>query len=134
VHNRDEIVDVLHILGHKKTTEYENISDKYCYGTTKISANHYPGLPPVIELNAVTDTELRTTEERLGLNRHEPQYTVRELYERYYGIPTVTDIPAIVFISAAQGLGKYITTSHEGFHDILTRQLETLRDVSGEQL
>ena len=121
----DNILEQLNI--RKKYTLYK-FREMYetKNGDTKIIFDHFPGLPPYMEVESDTEEQLRATISMLDL-KEEEHFTAKGLYYDHYGIPTNRKDEDLSFENAYEKLESYITKNRDKFIEILNHQQEFLK-------
>lgn len=128
VNDQNMLDEMLQLLGIHKAYTLEKFREKY---TTKDNKNelvfdHYPGLPPYLEIESSNETELFKLMKKLGLE-DESKFTAKDLYYELYGISKDRKDSDLTFTNAEEMLGKYITKNKDQFIKILKHQQEFIK-------
>jgi adenylate cyclase class 2 len=89
INDFNKAVDILLEIGMRKRNIVEKIREIYIapseYGKSELIFDHYPGLPPYIEIEADSEEHLKKLIEDIGLNGSEDQsFGPAQLYREIY--------------------------------------------------
>ena len=114
-------------LNVKKKYEMEKYREIFVTknGKNEIVFDHYPGLPPYMEIESSTEAELKKTMKILNLP-DEDQFSAKDLYYDLYGILKNREDSDLTFKTANKLMGKYITKNKTKFSNILREQKKHL--------
>ncbi len=122
VSNYDETLSMLSMLGYTCTAYVEKLRDTYLYKRAKIHIDRYPGMPPIIEMEAASRALISTVARELELNP-ESEMPLNKLYYLIYGIQV--DLSELTFGTAGK-LYEFVARNHNGFCIILDWQLNRI--------
>jgi len=92
-------------------------------GNSEIIFDHYPALPPYIEIESISEDELLETIKTLNL-KEEKDFSARTLYYDLYGIQQERESDCLTFSTAEDVLSQYITKNKTDFLEKLNSQKE----------
>ena len=121
VDNYNMIDQMIQLLGLEKLYDLHKYREIYKTNKTEIIFDHFPGLPPYMEVESKSEKELKSVMKKLGLNE-ENNFTAKDLYFEQYGITKDRKDASLSFINANQMLEKFITKNKEQFNNILKHQ------------
>jgi len=103
--------------------KYREIYDLPEY-ETELIFDHFPGLPPYIEIESKTENQIKKLCELLDLDFHENQkWKANNLYYDEYGIPLERPELSLSFLDAKLKFNNMITKNKSKFTKILKSQL-----------
>jgi len=125
VDNYDVINTMLLQLQLKKKNDMHKYREIYMTPDKRneIIFDYNPGLPPYMEIESMSETDLHNTMKLLGLSK-EPMFVQKDLYYKYYGIKKNREMVSLTFENAYDILGNLITKNKEQFDDILNKQIK----------
>jgi adenylate cyclase class 2 len=125
VDNYDVINTMLLQLQLKKKQDMQKYREIYMTPDKRneIIFDYYPGLPPFMEIESMSETDLFNTMKLLGLSE-EPIFTAKDLLYKHYGIRKDREMVSLIFENAYDILGNLITKNKEQFDDILNKQIK----------
>jgi predicted adenylyl cyclase CyaB len=103
---------------HKYREIYKTKNNK-----SEIVFDHFPGLPPYIEIESNNEKELFKTMKLLDVNEEE-DFTAKDLYFKYYGITKDRKDGTLTFKNAKDVLSDLITKNKKDFLKILKVQIK----------
>jgi len=93
-------------------------------GKTEVIFDHFPGLPPYMEIESESEKDLFETMKKLNLH-DEPKFAAKDLYFSVYGITKDRKDDSLTFENADK-LIEYITKNKSYFQKILKYQRDKL--------
>lgn len=127
VSNQDTMDMMLNELGIKKAFTLEKFREMYLSDKhDEIVFDHFPGLPPYLEVESQNEKNLMDMMKILGLS-DEPRFIGKDLYFEHYGITKDRPDDDLTFDNAMEKLGGYITKNKEQFVKVLEHQKEFLK-------
>lgn len=123
VDNYDMMDQMIQLLGLEKLYDLHKYREIYKTknNKTEIIFDHFPGLPPYMEVESKTEKELKSVIKKLGLN-DEANFTAKDLYFEQYGITKERKDTSLNFTNADKMLDNFITNNKEQFNIILKHQ------------
>ena len=123
VDNYDMIDNMIQLMGIKKHYDLHKYREIYRTknNKTEIIFDHYPGLPPYMEIESKTEKDLLSFMKKLNLTK-ENEFSAGDLYNEYYGIPLIRKLETLTFDNANNVFLKMITKNKKQFIDILQQQ------------
>jgi predicted adenylyl cyclase CyaB len=123
VNDYNMIDKMLTELNIKKKYEMEKYREIYVTknGKNEIVFDHYPGLPPYMEIESSSEIELKKTMKILNLLDETP-FSAKDLYYDLFGIPKSREDSDLTFKTANKLMGKCVTKNKTKFTKILKEQ------------
>jgi adenylate cyclase class 2 len=125
VDDYDKINIMLSQLKLKKKYDMHKYREIYITQDKKneIIFDHYPGLPPFIEIESTSEDELYNIMKLLGLSDEE-KFVPKDLYYEQYGIRKDREMISLTFHNVRDILEKLITKNKDKFNAIISKQLD----------
>jgi len=122
VDNYEMINKMLLQLGVQKNYDLHKYREIYITKNKKseIIFDHYPGLPPYMEIESQSESELNKMIKLLKLK--EEKFTAADLYYELYGITQDRKYDDLTFDNAKQKFNKLITKNKDKFNELLAKQ------------
>ena len=129
VDNYDMMDRMIQLMGLEKLYDLHKYREIYKTKNNKseIIFDHFPGLPPYMEVESKNEKELSSVMKKLGL-KDEESFTAKELYLDAYGITKDRKDASLSFENAREMLEKFITTNKDEFINILKHQNKFLKN------
>ncbi len=123
VDNYEMMDRMIQLLGLEKLYDLHKYREIYktSNGKSEIIFDHFPGLPPYMEVESKTEKELKSVMKKLGLN-DEANFTAKDLYFEQYGVTKDRKDTSLTYQNANEMLDKFITKNKDKFNDILKHQ------------
>lgn len=123
VDNYEMMDKMIQLLGLEKLYDLHKYREIYKTKNNKseIIFDHFPGLPPYMEVESKTEKELHSVMKKLGLN-DEANFTAKDLYFEQYGITKDRKDASLTYQNAKEMLESFVTKNKEQFNDFLVRQ------------
>lgn len=122
VDNQDTIDEMLLELGIRRKYSLEKFREKYKYGNSELVFDYYPGLPPYLEIESKTETELFDLMKKLNLT--EERFGVKDLYLEQYGITKDRKENDLLFSNVIEIMSPFITKNKDVFIRLVEHQKE----------
>jgi adenylate cyclase class 2 len=127
VDNQEMMDLMLNEMGIKKAFTLEKFREMYISDNgDEIVFDHFPGLPPYLEVESKNETNLNSMMGILGL-KDEPRFIGKDLYFEHYGITKDRSDEDLTFGNAVESLSPYITKNKEMFMKIISHQKDFLQ-------
>lgn len=125
VDNYEMIDTMIQLMGLEKNYDLYKYREIYKTKNNKseIVLDHFPGLPPYMEIESSTEKELYKMMKTLEL-LEEPHFTAKDLYLEQYGITKDRKDGSLTFDNAKDVLSKFITKNKQNFDIILKKQIK----------
>ncbi len=116
---------MIQLMGLEKNYDLYKYREIYKTKNNKseIVFDHFPGLPPYMEIESNNEKELYKMMKKLELFE-EPHFTSKDLYLEQYGITKDRKDGSLTFDNAKDVLSKFITKNKENFDNILKKQIK----------
>jgi predicted adenylyl cyclase CyaB len=123
VNDYNMIDKMLSELNIKKKYQMEKYREIYLTknGKNEIVFDHYPGLPPYMEIESSSEAELKKTMKILNLVDEQP-FSAKDLYYDLYGITKSREDSDLTFKNANKLMGNYILKNKTKFYAIIREQ------------
>ncbi len=123
VDNYNMIDQMIQLMGLQKLYDLHKYREIYKTknGKSEIIFDHFPGLPPYMEVESKNEKELNSVMKKLGLNDEE-NFTAKDLYFQHYGITKDRKDASLNFTNGKEVLEKYISKNKDTFVSILKQQ------------
>lgn len=95
-------------------------------GKNEVIFDHFPGLPPYMEIESETEKDLISTMKKLNVV-DEPIFSAKDLYYDVYGITKDRPDFSLTFSNAKHALSSYITKNKTHFNTLLKLQISKFK-------
>lgn len=125
ISNQDMMDEILEKIGIAKKYSLEKFREIYIYNNSELVFDHYPALPPYLEIESKTEEELLDLMKKLDLK--DSEFSAKDLYYDLYGISKDRKDDDLLFENVSQKMEKFITKNKKEFDKIILHQLNFIK-------
>ena len=116
IDNFDNGCDVISALGVRKNYYLEKLRDIYTLDGAEVVFDTYPGLPPYIEIEGVSEEKVDAIATLIGLTKSNPRdRRAREMYFDLYGVTKDRVLTDLTFNTVMDSLVPLATHDKDAF-------------------
>ena len=120
VSDQEMMDEMLNLLGINRAYSLEKFREKYKYKNSELVFDHYPGLPPYLEIESPNEDELNDLIQKLELK--DENFSARDLYYDLYGISKDRENTDLLFNNVLELFEPYIQFNKDKFIKLVQHQ------------